>query len=207
MNGRSPFAFSAAGVVTFGLFFTMQDLVAYGDEVNLDEGPVFLHFDATLEDIPETTPKTKDWDVEKPEDITEPPVIDDDITFGDPEGPQTGLPEIPISHGDTFGEAIDFGNAITDGDQLPLVRVQPQYPRHALERGIEGYAIVELTVDATGGVQPGSINIVESVPDKIFDREAIKAAQKFKYKPKVVNGVAQAVPGVRYRFSFNLAND
>ena len=39
-----------------------------------------------------------------------------------------------------------FGLAPSDGEYLPIVKVQPVYPRRALSRGIEGYVIVEFTV-------------------------------------------------------------
>ena len=40
------------------------------------------------------------------------------------------------------GLALESG----DGEYLPIVKVAPVYPRRALQRGIEGFVIVEFTV-------------------------------------------------------------
>ena len=109
-----------------------------------------------------------------------------------------------VSGGVDLG-GFHFG-ADEDGDYMPLVRVTAQYPNRAAERGIEGYVVVQLTVAADGSVPADSIVIINAEPKGYFEREAIKAARKFKYKPKVVNGIAQPVSGVQYHFSFNLSN-
>ena len=97
---------------------------------------------------------------------------------------------------------IGGGGFSSDGEYLPIVKVAPVYPRRAQTRGIEGYVILEFIVTRTGSV----INpvIVEAKPPGIFDRAAINAALKFKYKPKVVNGEAIDVAGVRNRITFEL---
>jgi protein TonB len=93
-----------------------------------------------------------------------------------------------------------FGLSTGDGEYLPIVKVQPIYPRRALSRGIEGYVIVEFTVTSMGTTKDHVI--VEAQPSGIFDRAAIQAAAKFKYKPRVVDGVAIEVPGVQNKITF-----
>ena len=202
---RMAMAIVVAGGVTFGLFYVMQHLVAFGDEVNLDEDRSFRFVDV-IEDIEETPPQLKERAVEKPPEVEAPP-------------PEIDTPEVQVEGPNTLGVGIGPANAgagvdlqgidlgpSQDGDYLPLVRVQPQYPRRAQERGIEGYVIVELTVNEDGTVPPESILIIEADPKGYFERAAKKAAEKFKYKPKVVNGQPQQVSGVKYRFSFDLAD-
>ena len=48
------------------------------------------------------------------------------------------------------------------------------------------------------------VAVVESEPSGIFDRAAIQAAQKFKYKPRVIDGVAIEVPGVQNKITFEI---
>jgi protein TonB len=90
---------------------------------------------------------------------------------------------------------------LADGDVLALTRVAPQYPAVALRQGLEGHVIVEFTVLRTGAV--ADIAVVEST-HSVFERAAIEAAGKFRYKPRVVDGETIAVPGVRTKLTFQL---
>ena len=78
------------------------------------------------------------------------------------------------------------------------------YPRRAAARGIEGYVLLECTVTKTGAVRDP--RVLESKPPGIFDRAAMNASLKFKYKPKVVNGEPIEVSGVRNRITFELTD-
>ncbi|MDE0004072.1 MAG: energy transducer TonB, partial [Rhodospirillaceae bacterium] len=87
------------------------------------------------------------------------------------------------------------------GDLLPIVAVAPAYPARALARHLEGYVVVEYTVTATGGVRDA---FVVASSNSLFDRAAIEAAYKFKYKPRIVDGQPVEVHGVQRKFSFVL---
>lgn len=88
-----------------------------------------------------------------------------------------------------------------DGEYLPMNKVQPDYPRRALSRGIQGYCTVEYTVTKTGATR--DVKVVDC-PKSIFARNSIKAAERFKYKPRIVDGEAVPVAGVRNKFTFRL---
>ena len=96
-----------------------------------------------------------------------------------------------------------MGFGVTDGEYLPIVKVAPVYPSRALSRGLEGYVIVEFTVTRTGTVT--DVVVVEST-STLFERAASEAALKFKYKPRVIDGEAVEVPGVRNKITFEIAN-
>jgi protein TonB len=98
------------------------------------------------------------------------------------------------------GFGVAAGTA--DGDYLPIVKVAPVYPQRAIERGIEGYVIVEFTVTKTGAVRDPKV--VEYFPSTIFNKAALAAALKFKYKPRVVNGEPIEVHGVLNKITFQL---
>ena len=93
------------------------------------------------------------------------------------------------------------GNPLAEGDVLPIVRIDPQWPREALVEGIEGYVIVEVLIAADGSV--ASAVVVESVPRRMFDRNVIRAVLKWKFKPRIVNGVAVERRAIQ-RLDFNL---
>ena len=73
--------------------------------------------------------------------------------------------------------------------------------RGVLSRGLEGYVIVEFTVTGTGTVR--DVTVVEST-SSLFERAAVEAAKKFKYKPRVVDGRSIEVQGVRNKITFQL---
>ena len=90
---------------------------------------------------------------------------------------------------------------IAEGDYLPIVRVAPVYPARALSRGVEGYVDMSFTVTTTGTVKDP---IVIYSTSSLFDRSATRAVLKFKYKPRVVDGVPVEVAGVKTRISFQI---
>ncbi|MEX0297876.1 MAG: energy transducer TonB [Kordiimonas sp.] len=202
VSSLSALPISAA--VTFGLFLIMTLLVAGDGLVNIDEENSVRFIDV-VQDIEDQPPKRIERTVEKPPTVETPPELDvPEVALGGPDKLNINIGRANAGNSVDVG-TIDLGPS-SDGEYLPLVRVQPVYPRRAQERGIEGYAIVELTVGADGSVPPESIRVVEAEPKGYFERAAINAAKKFKYKPKIVNGTGQAVTGVTYRFSFQLGD-
>jgi protein TonB len=94
------------------------------------------------------------------------------------------------------------GMSSGDGEYLPIVKVAPIYPRRAQTRGISGYCIVEYTVTKTGSIRDPQP--VDCQPSGIFERASVKAAEKFKYKPRVVDGEPIEVAGVQNKFTYEL---
>jgi protein TonB len=91
------------------------------------------------------------------------------------------------------GEGIFIGNfrqvdRTAEGDIVPVVVIRPMYPRDAAISGIEGWVKVEFTITETGTVKDP--HIVDAQPPRVFNREAIRAIMKWKFKPRVVDGVA-----------------
>lgn len=95
----------------------------------------------------------------------------------------------------------------------PLFKRPPIYPRSALVRRVEGYVLVEFTVDDMGFVRDPSI--LESGAGRTpaggayagdLEAAAVEAVKKFRYAPKYVDGEPVAVDGVRNRIVFQLAN-
>lgn len=187
--------------MTFGLFFLMQSLIAYGTARGQDEvlGSVIDFVMVTNESETQTKRRRPPRKL-KDERPPEPP----DIELDRARKPQTQN----ASHG--FG-AFDFGDlqggphlggAPTDGDILPLVRIEPRYPARALQREIEGWVLLEFSISPAGTV----VNpfVVDSEPRRTFDRSALRAVSRWKYKPKVEDGVAVLRHGVQVVLTFEL---
>jgi len=91
-----------------------------------------------------------------------------------------------------------------DGEYLPIVKVAPVYPRRAQTRGISGYCIVEYTVTRTGSIRDP--RAVDCQPSGVFESASISAAEKFKYRPRIVDGEPIEVAGVQNMFTYELEN-
>jgi len=63
---------------------------------------------------------------------------------------------------------------------------------------------VSFTVDGQGNVVEDSIEVVDAEPPSIFDRSSTRAAMRFKFQPRVEDGVGVEVTGVQYLFRYQL---
>ena len=197
MVARYAIGVGLGALVTFALFFLMQAIIAT-NEANLDEGVkgklldfVRLQDDQEIE-TKQRKPKPPPPPDEPPPDMPKPDFGASDIS----QGVDIGAVSVDVSL------SVEGGGFSSDGEYLPIVKVNPQYPRRALTRGIEGYVILEYVVTKIGGVRDPVV--IEAKPPGIFNRAAINAALKYKYKPKVVNGEAIDVAGVKTRIVFEL---
>jgi TonB family protein len=66
-----------------------------------------------------------------------------------------------------------------------IVRIEPKYPKLAVENKITGHLKAELIINEIGGVV--NVKIIESMPAGIFDEEGVKVFKKWKYKPAKLN--------------------
>jgi protein TonB len=72
-----------------------------------------------------------------------------------------------------------------------------------LSRGIEGWVLLEFAISPLGqAIEP---SVIDADPKGTFDRAAINAVKRWKYRPMVENGKAAVRPGVRQLISFQIA--
>jgi len=196
--------------VAFGLLFLMQALIASGQAAITETKStrvvdfVRVKREERLESKRAKPDRPPNPDQPPPE---APQPSMDDATADLGEGVQTvrAVHDEPVPVADVAMEVSPgFGVAAgtADGDYLPIVKVAPVYPQRAIDRGIEGYVIVEFTVTKTGAVRDPKV--VEYHPSPIFNKAALAAALKFKYKPRVVNGEPIEVHGVLNKITFQL---
>ncbi len=199
MIGRYAFSVAVGVVVTLALLFIMQLLIATGqkalteprERLQLDFVRVKRNENLQLQDVqPEKPPKPPEVPPETP------PQTMDNI---DPSGPAINIPAPEVATNTEIGGP--GGMNIAEGDYLPIVRVAPVYPARALSRGLEGYVDMSFTVTTAGTVKDP---IVVYSTSGLFERAATRAVLKFKYKPRVVDGVPVEVPGVKTRITFKI---
>ena len=91
-----------------------------------------------------------------------------------------------------------------DRDYIPLFVKTPEYPLKAQKKGREGYAVISLTVSKEGlALNP---TVIEEKPKgQKFGKAALKAAGSLRYVPRLIDGEPVEVPGVLYKYTFNMA--
>ncbi len=188
----------AAGV-TIGLFLVMKVLVT-GQEYEIEKELAAIGIDFVRVERDEES-QTKDRALKRPSKVEpeEPPPP--------PKLTQPNRPNIDKASMSADLGAFDLAglnlNAPVDGDTLAIVRVLPRYPSRALSRGIEGWVLMEFAIDELGlAVNPV---VIESEPPGIFDRAALSAVKRWKYRPMIEDGRPLMRPGVRQLISFEIA--
>ena len=187
-----------AAITTVVLLGVMQSLI-HQDEIDIDEGETRKIADILMGKT-DIEINVKEKKPEKPDDPDElPPEVEQpELQNLDANAEQVNItPSLKVDMSMLSGPGL----SASDGEYLPMVKVQPQYPSRALSRGIEGYCIVQYTVTKTGSVRDPVA--VDCKP--LFKSASLKAALRFKYKPRVENGEAIEVQGVRNKFTYRLA--
>jgi len=185
-------------LITFSLLWLMQILIATGKKALVDE-PDFNLGDFILIKREEIVNRD-DEEPEKPPEVDEPP------------------PDVPPPLRDSFDTSqsvsisgpdaridLDFGDSsrigLGEGDYLPIVRIEPQYPRRAQTRGLEGQCVMEFTV-TTAGTTTDIIAL--ECTSSLFERSSIRAVEKWKFKPRVSGGTPMAVSGVQTILTYEM---
>lgn len=196
-------AFVLASVVTFALFYLMQNMIGVTGKIDDRKAAKVVDFVRVKrsEDV-------KKKDREPPEKRH----IDDE-----PPPPEFAMEQTSDMAGSGLGisSGVDntmvletgtgFSMASADGEAVPMVRVPPQYPERAQQRGIEGRVMVEFTISKSGSVK--NPKVIHYEPSKIFNNSALKAVSQWKYNPKIQNGKAIEQVGIRVTFPFKLGTE
>ena len=191
-----PSAVLAVGV-TFLLLFIMQALI--NADLREPEQTERLNINFVFQEQEEIQENVRDRQVDEIEEAEEQPDIPDMTMELD-----TNLEGVNISSANARAELnISAGNSFSDGDIIPLVAIQPNYPRRAAERGMEGYCVVSFTITTAGTTADIQ---EEECSNSIFLRDSVRAAERLKYRPRIIDGRPVEVQHY-YRFTFEMAEE
>jgi len=191
---RLPIAMLLGLLVTTGVFWFLWSLVAGHSGFAQLRPAMKIDFTPLRHDT-ETETKREKVIQPKPEKMPEIPQITSTNTSIGNESIGSVVPTFDRSN---MGQ-ISVGS---DRDVVPLVRINPEYPTRARERGVEGWVQVSFTITAAGTV--ADQKVVDADPKGIFDRAALEAIGRWKYNPKVVDGRAMERRGVMVVLTFKL---
>ena len=196
MFARYTSAISTGTLMTMALFYLMQALISMQPGVIGASLPRFA-VDWINKKQPEDPPPPveKLFDKNKLIDIPRPPNREIE---GD-DGIAVVLEYEPAQPG--TWSLIPSGLQLADGPLVSLILVQPTYPIWASRKGLEGYVIVQFDVLSDGYV--ANVVVIES-SNSVFEGAAIKAAERFRFRPKVVDGVPQVSTGIQNIFRFRM---
>lgn len=185
-----------AVIVTIGLFMLLATVITQQQDVQLDD-------DASIEI--NVTRQIEDTTDQRRQDLQR-PVLDQPP----PPPPTVSDPDFRPSTNVQMGALPDLSNVDLnigtgfnpDRDAQPLVRIPPQYPQRCMDRARTVETVVlEFDVSPEGSVV--NPEVLDST-NSCLNRAAIRAVQRWRYNPKVVDDVAQPRFGVRTAIDFTL---
>lgn len=204
-ESRRRFTLTAAGALTsWVLFFMMQGLVSYPMAITGPTEGFTVDWTRLIKDTAVAEPERP---LPEPDRLTPPPIA------------PTIEPTRILNPGDGIRDSFFRGNPVDDfteaagGDPIgtsnqgatPLVRVDPNYPPRAKQQGIEGFVDLQFTITPAGTIS--DVRVIHAEPPAIFDREAIRAVQKWRYNPMVEAGTPVSQTRQSVRLQFELPTD
>ncbi len=194
---KTSTAVIGGAAMTFIAFAFMQYLIS-GEQ----RAPIKLGDDITVEifQAPEDKQTTHIKRIPPPPTPKVPPKAPPRVTPSNE--PITAISTAPPIVIDGFGNDMKQTLTRPTGDASPIVRINPKYPTSAARDGIEGWVQLSFNISPTGEVIDATV--VNSEPKRIFDREALRAIKRWKYRPKVIEGVAQLQTGQTVQLDFKL---
>ena len=200
---RFPIAVVGAVFISATLFAFLQALVSRRGEIGEVQEAVKIEFTRLRQDTEVEKKKSEKAERVKAEQAPPPPMLALQKTSVDPNAggdAASAIATLVEAQTQQMGNLHGTGGA--DRDAVPLVRIEPDYPMQARQRGIEGWVVVEFTISTAGTVKDAQV--VASEPGNVFDRAAVQAVRKWKYNPKVVDGKAVERTGMKIRLDFEM---
>ncbi len=197
-----------AVVVTVALFLGMRAMI-FADDLVLEErrAPPQLDIVSSKRDTDVVTrgrkPEAPDETITPPP----PPKIEAAKSEAPEEALASALGRLPEINPDDVG-GDDFQLVVADRDEQPLVRINPEYPPNMAARGTEGKCLMtfDINPDGTTANVRAECTTLEGRPASGFRRAAERAVARWKYAPRMRDGVAVTRRNQRTELVFQLAD-
>jgi len=185
-------------LITLALIYCMFLLIK-SDSLELSEPKSNRHLDwVHVPEDPEVI--VKSTRTTKPKEVLLAPVIQRVAPVFNNES--ENLVSIPVAE-------IEFDTpeiTVYEPNQLTLAFAYPaEYPLSKLNRGVEGFVSIGFSVSPVGEVYDAFV--IEAEPKGAFEKSALKAIEKFKYKPRYENGRAVSTSGQSYVFRYEITKE
>ncbi|NOU52334.1 TonB family protein [Pseudoalteromonas sp. JBTF-M23] len=199
LNYKKLFAAVLGGTaMTAAAFVFMQQLVSQ-DEIRIPVPKPII--DIELGQVKKDTPAEEKPKLPEPPKMQRPPtkVVNNtppttEISTATPFTPQVPVPKMTLSPPTMMA---------TEGGATPIVRAEPKYPITAARDGIQGWVKLAFSISPNGEVI--DVNVLDAEPKRVFERAAITALKRWKYRPKIENGQAVMQTNQNVVLEFNLA--
>ena len=199
--GRLIVSILIGAVIAFGLFVLMAELISNSGRPPEKPAETVV-IDIVMAKPDDATQLRKRVPPPPPPPPKQPPKvepIEPDKANVDTDGLGFNMPTVDVG-----GASVNIGSvgAMRDGDATPIVRIEPKYPVQAARDGKEGWVKLSFTINEVGGVE--DVDVIDSDPKRVFDREARRALSKWKYKPKIEDGKPMKQYGLTVQLDFKL---
>ena len=194
---RIPIAAVTGALFTASMFWLLWSLIETSFEAGERAEASRIEFSRMRRDTEVATKRDEKVERERPPPTPETPRMA--FSAGGIDNNVASLSPVVDARGAMSRMTMSAGS---DRDVIPLVRINPDYPPRALQRGLEGWVQVQFTITPTGTVKDAIV--VNAEPKNIFDDAALKAIARWRYNPKVEAGVAVERVGVQTVIRFQL---
>lgn len=186
-------ALPLAACMTLTLVYGMHLLIK-NDFVELDEPEPVPVIDIVM---PEKVIVVEFPPLEKMPEPSQPPVTPPVNTWTPPEG-GSSLINLPP----TIVEKITPNITSGGGGLVKQVMIAPEYPRRLLTRNIEGFVDIQYDVTAFGTTE--NLSVIYAEPEGAFERAALAAVAKWKFRPQIIDDEPVPTRGLRERVRFTI---
>jgi protein TonB len=207
---RLPISFVLSAFATVGLFWFLGILISGRAEHEVVGAIPRIDFTRLIRDTDVETVARVKPEIKK----IEPPPSPQNVTTSKTASVAQGLDSSALAPaGVDFGGSGEGGlrqggaPAVamaggSDRGPVPQVRIDPDYPQQAKDRGIEGWVQFRFTVTKEGRVK--DVVIVDSKPKGMWDRETLRAVNNWRYQPALKDGKPIESRGMEVVYRYEL---